>query len=163
MGPAATRSLDEALQLCLDAAIRVSGLDSGGIYLAYSSGGLSLACSRGISSDFLACISRVHPDSNRWRLIQIGRPSYQNPGVLGISTQTLSQAICEGLQAIAIIPVLHQSQIKQWPVQSIAFCFAIFLYHCEAVNISSLWAKRCKAQRICNKRGVCQAGQRRRT
>ncbi|HWQ20758.1 MAG TPA: PAS domain S-box protein [Methanotrichaceae archaeon] len=113
-GLAATRSLEEALQLCLDAAIRVSGLDSGGIYLADSTGGLNLACARGLSSDFLACVSSVPSDSERWTLIQLGRPiyaSYQDPGCLAISSRDISHAIHEGLQAIAIIPVLHQGQV----------------------------------------------------
>ena len=47
-------NLDEALLLCLDTAILVSGMDSGSIYLADPlAGGFKLAVSRGLSEDFV--------------------------------------------------------------------------------------------------------------
>ncbi len=51
-------SMDEALNLCLDTAITVSGMDSGGIYLADPvAGGFKLVCARGLSEDFVKLVS----------------------------------------------------------------------------------------------------------
>ena len=51
---AAARSLDEALPLCLETAIRVSGMDCGGVYVVdRTSGDLLLAHAKGLSSEFI--------------------------------------------------------------------------------------------------------------
>jgi len=54
----ATDKLDEALRLCLEAALKISGLDCGGIYLVdIKSGGLDLAYHKGLSVEFVRSVS----------------------------------------------------------------------------------------------------------
>ena len=102
--------LEETLQLCLDAAIHVSGMDCGGIYLVdEASGTMDLASHKGLSSDFIDKASHYDVDSESARLVMTGKPIYTQYRKLGMSLDEITEL--EGLRAILIIPVSHDGQV----------------------------------------------------
>jgi len=68
---------DEGLRLCIKAALHVSGMDCGGVYLAdESSGALDLIFHTGLPSDFVRSASHYDADSANARLVRAGKPVY---------------------------------------------------------------------------------------
>jgi PAS domain S-box-containing protein len=103
-----TEKIEDALQLCLDTAISVSGMDSGGIYiLDAATGSLNLACSRGLSDNFTAQISHLDASEPNTGLVLEGRSRY-SPEVIKTQDEALLQA--EGIKGLAIVPVMHQGK-----------------------------------------------------
>ncbi len=71
---ASTRSFLMGLQLCLDAAIQVTEMDSGGIYLRdAASGAFELTVHRGVKEPFLKAVAEYPPDSETARRMMEGR------------------------------------------------------------------------------------------
>jgi len=106
----ATTSLDTALRLCLDAAIRVSGMDAGGIYLVdKTSGDLDLVADDGLSPAFVASVAHYQADSASAHLVQVGQPIYARRERLGVPMD--DARLREGLRASAVIPVLHERRV----------------------------------------------------
>ena len=106
----ASRSLEETLHLCLNAALQLGGMDSGGIYLVDDeSGELNLAIATGLSPDFLSRSSYYSPDSPSAKLVMKGEPVYQSHAELGIPIDDVKLA--EGLRIMAVIPILHEGQV----------------------------------------------------
>jgi len=104
------RGLDETLCLCLDAAIRVSGMDCGGVYLVdETSGNLDLASHTGLSPDFVTSVLHYDADSANVRLVMGGQPIYTGHQDLGTPLDDLRRR--EGLRAIAVIPVRHEGRV----------------------------------------------------
>ncbi len=102
--------LEETLQLCLDAAIRASGLDCGGIYLVDEvSGNIDLVFHQELPADFVSSASHYDADSDNARLIMAGKPVYGRHQELGVSLNDVRRH--EDLRAIAIIPVHHEGRI----------------------------------------------------
>jgi len=103
-------SLDEALRLCLEAAISASKMDCGGVYLVdESSGDLHLMFAKNLSPDFLKTASHYDANSASARLIKAGKPIYTNHQKIVTSIE--SNRRDEGLQALAIIPVLYEGKV----------------------------------------------------
>jgi PAS domain S-box-containing protein len=103
-----TGNLDEALGACLDAALRASGMDSGGIYLVDAvTGGMHLACSRALGDEFVAAVARYDADSLARALISAGRPIYAASPTPALPEPESSR---EGLRSIACLPVLHEGR-----------------------------------------------------
>jgi len=101
--------LDDALKLCLDTAILMSGMDCGGIYLAdLVAGGFNLAVSRGLSDDFVRQVT-YYNDSEPYALIfKNGVPVYSPYNEINRSEDQMRQA--EGLKGVGIIPVMHNGR-----------------------------------------------------
>ncbi len=107
---AATADLSTALRLCLDAAIRISGMDAGGIYLAEElSGDLRLECHSGLSADFIAAVSRLPSDSENVRWARRSRPFHGNVRRLNLPGPTAEMR--EGLQALSLMPLYHDGHL----------------------------------------------------
>ncbi len=106
---AGTTTLDGALTLCLDRAIHISGLDSGGIYL-YDRGSesLKLACSQGLKSEIIQAGATIRPDEVRWKLVMRGQPLYDISKKAPPSSIPMEE---EGLRALAILPIHHQRRV----------------------------------------------------
>ena len=103
-------SLDAAMNLCLDAALRITGMDAGGIYLADKiSGDLDLVAYEGLSPAYIACVAHYPADSASARLVRAGRPIYSRHQDLGVPLRDAQRR--EGLRAAAVIPVLHERQV----------------------------------------------------
>ena len=104
-------SLQEAMDLCLDTAIRVSGFDSGGIYLLDPvTGALHLAAARGVSDEFARRHSHYPSNSDRTRLVISGTPYYWTGEDL-LSFSGTDPIRGEGIRSLAVIPIMNVRQI----------------------------------------------------
>lgn len=101
--------LYETLRLCVETAITISGLDSGGVYVVDSaSGGLDLAYHQGLSPEFVRQGAYYEADDLNTYLVMAGRPVYARLQDLpGLGEEGLK----EGLRSVAIIPVIHQDRV----------------------------------------------------
>lgn len=110
IGVESSKSLLEALELLLDAGLRVNGLDCGGIYLLDSETGLlTLAYSRGLSDSFVQQASVYEASSPQGIFVMRGKPGYwSNPAGILETGDLLAR---EGLMSLAVIPVSSQGQI----------------------------------------------------
>jgi PAS domain S-box-containing protein len=103
-------NLDDALRLAVDAAILVSRMDCGGIYM-WDDGekGLDLAFQRGHSPDFIRDVIHYDLESETVQLMMSGKPVYSLFNNIGI---TLTPACSrEGLKAVALIPLIHSGKM----------------------------------------------------
>lgn len=106
---AAASSLDEALPICLRAALDASGLDSGGVYLAAEGGGLDLAFSDGVSGSFLQKVRRVAPGSPRLR--QLHSPEAAFLSIADLDEGSRWDWEQEGLRSAAVLPICHEGTL----------------------------------------------------
>lgn len=101
---AGKHDLQAALQRCLDTAIRVSGMDSGGIYLLDSaSSTLELVASQGLPEQFRQAVHAYPLDSDRGRLLSAGQAIYTAYDELRLAPSP--ETVGEGLRSIGIIPI----------------------------------------------------------
>jgi len=102
-------NLEEALLLCLDTAILVSGMDSGGIYLADPlAGGFKLAVSRGLSEGFVRQATYYNDSEPNARIINDGKSVYSTYSELDTPKDQSGQG--EGLKGLGVIPVIHEGR-----------------------------------------------------
>ena len=102
--------LDQGIKMCLEAALKISNLDCGGLYLMDNrSGDLFLAYSEGLSAKFVKKIAHYGADSINVRLVTAGKPIYSQHSSLG--TPLAAAEKDEGLQAIAILPFYFEDQV----------------------------------------------------
>jgi len=101
--------LQETLRLCVETAITISGLDSGGVYLVdAASGDLDLAYQQGLSPEYVRQGAYYQADDLNTYLVMAGRPVYARLQDLpGLDEQGLK----EGLRSVAIIPVIYQDRV----------------------------------------------------
>jgi PAS domain S-box-containing protein len=98
-----TDNLIDALDIILKAAVRLDGVDTGGIFLVDDeTGQLDLSTSQGISSHFLKGI--LGQDGR----IELEEPVYFSKDELPVATDTPGQY--EGLTAAAVIPVTFDNK-----------------------------------------------------
>ena len=103
-------SLSETLHVCLDATMRISGMDCGGIYLVdKDTGNLDLAFHKGLPEKFIKSASHFDADSDNARLIMKGKPVYSQHQKLDVNIN--NNRIQENLRAIAVIPVYHEGKV----------------------------------------------------
>ena len=80
-----TSDLTHALELCLDTAFFVSGMDMGGIYLVdQDSGDIYLAVHRNLSPELLSAFSHYDKDSVNAQIVRACKPLYTTFQDLGI-------------------------------------------------------------------------------
>lgn len=104
IGLAGAAEVVEGVTLCLDAAIRAAGVDSGGFYLVDAATGvLNLAVHRGVSAAFVECVRHYPADSPQARIVRSLRPLYATFREI----QAVRKAVVweEGLKFFAAIPV----------------------------------------------------------
>ncbi len=105
----AVTELDEGLLLCLNAALLVSGMDCGGVYLVdEATGGLDLANSTGLSPEFVGRVSHYDADAPNTQLVMAEKSVYGNYRDLDVPKDDAEKR--EGLQAIAVLPVCHEGR-----------------------------------------------------
>jgi PAS domain S-box-containing protein len=103
-------SFQETLQICLHAAISVSGLDCGGIYLVNRHDEtISLAFHVGLPHLFVEQAATYTFDSPHAQLILQGKPIYQQFSSINIERN--EALLTENLQAIAIIPISFKGEV----------------------------------------------------
>jgi PAS domain S-box-containing protein len=106
----ATTDLQDTLRLCLQAAIRVSDLDSGCVYLGdRSSGALYLAWHEGLGDKFVERILRFEAGSDHVRTVMTGKPLYTRYEKLRVRMDEARRR--EGLRAFAAVPVQHGDEV----------------------------------------------------
>ena len=109
LGLSASDSLQEAVRLCLDAAVEVSGLDCGGIYVKEEqTGDLALVHSIGLGERFVQAVSRFPRESPEGSLIRSGVSVFGTYGENGLDRS--AAAIGEGVRAMVVIPVLDRGE-----------------------------------------------------
>lgn len=103
-------SLNEALQLCLKAAIKVSRLDAGGIFIREeATGDLNLFFSEGFGDDYVRNNSHYSENSRAAKAVAAGKPFYLNKQLI-LSLHD-SDLIEERMRSIAIIPFFDRGKI----------------------------------------------------
>ncbi|WP_449258574.1 PAS domain S-box protein [Chlorobium limicola] len=106
----ASQSFGETLRHCLQAAIDISGMDCGGIYLVNEADStLGLAYSQGVSDDFVQGTCHYMPDSTQCMLVASGTPLYGR--YADINDNPSEALIREGLKAIAVLPVVSKNRV----------------------------------------------------
>ena len=104
------RDLNEALRLCMEVAIRISGMDCGAVYLVdETSGAVDLAAHCGLSDDFARWISHVDPHQPYARLVAVGVPTYTRLEEMGDPLH--ENNLREGLHALAVVPIHHEGRV----------------------------------------------------
>ena len=106
----AATGLDDVLCLCVEAAINISGMDCGGVYLVdEDSGAMDIAFHKGLSAAFVNCVSHYDRDSDIMRLIMAGKPVYKQYKEI---MPNINEAGCnEKLRAIAVVPVKCEGRV----------------------------------------------------
>jgi len=98
------QGMQESMKACLDAAIEISGMDSGGIYfLDEENGSLDLIFSRNLGDAFIESVSHHPPGSACTNIVMAGTPLYIPCSELECLHSPAQQQ--EGLQSLAIIPI----------------------------------------------------------
>lgn len=102
-------SLKERLAVCLNTAIQVASMDSGGLYLVdESNGSLSLQVHQGLSEAFIDKAQVYSSDSSNAELVRKGEPVFrESRGPMTGGEELLE---FEGLKSTAILPVLFRGR-----------------------------------------------------
>ena len=104
----ATNDLDEALGLCLQAAMDVSEMDCGGVYAIDGAGGLRLRVHDGVGEGFVEAAAYLPAGSPHAALALSTDPLYAAVGDMPLPNETPYAS--EGLLAVAVVPVRHDGQ-----------------------------------------------------
>lgn len=104
----ATSDLSQTAQAILEAACRVEGIDSGGVYLVdQGTGTLQLTAHRGLPPEFVAQTGFYPADAPEAVLVREGRAVYLDETDLAVRMQAPSGRRClaAGLHSVAVLPV----------------------------------------------------------
>jgi len=105
-----TMDFDEGLRLFVETALRISSMDGGGVYLVdESAGALDLACSEGLSEDFIKAVARYDRDSDHVRLVMAGEPVYAKYDEVPVELSETEKR--EGIGALAVVPIKHEGRV----------------------------------------------------
>lgn len=107
---AATSSLEEALPICMNTALTLSNMNVGGIYvLDEASTIFTLACSAGVSAEFLEIFKQTNPDPLVPGLIPQVRTvyTYNDPG----RSDPGSPIAGEHIKTVVYIPFIHDDRV----------------------------------------------------
>ncbi|MBI5584925.1 MAG: PAS domain-containing protein [Deltaproteobacteria bacterium] len=111
LAAAEMRTVPEMLQRCLAAAVSVSGMDSGGLYLADAAGGLHLAESIGLPEDFVAAVRTYPAEATQTRLVMAGKAVYSRLADLNLPPPVPESGRLPALRALAILPLRQGTEI----------------------------------------------------
>ena len=104
------RGLHDTLEICLNGAIEISGMDAGGIYLVDGrDGSIDLIVSRNLGTEFVQSASHYSDSSANTRMVMGGKPIYMPFCKTGMGHPKVWEK--EGLKAAAIIPILYHSRV----------------------------------------------------
>lgn len=102
-------SLDEALNLCMDAALATTRMDVAGIYMVDQDGGIDMLCHKGVSDEIARAVRHFDREAPRVQRIMMGLPIYfgtdRNP-----FPKTVSDA-GEFYKSLAVIPFKHNDTV----------------------------------------------------
>ena len=107
-------NLNRALELCLIAAIEISGMDSGGIYLFNSQNdNLELLAHRGLSREFIQATASFSKSSKTCQIVRKGKPIHNSYKYLIENTEKSLDPFREKeqLRAISSIPIHSHEKV----------------------------------------------------
>ncbi len=103
------KAVNDGLELCLKAAIEVSGMDGGAIYLVDGeSGDVDLAVHSGLPPEFIELVKHYPRTSSRADAVRRGDYIYWCRDTMGLFGD--KAATVPDLQSAAILPIHHQGQ-----------------------------------------------------
>lgn len=107
---ARVESLEEALEISLDAILDISGFEAGGAYLLdEANGDLDLVCSRGMSELYIAKSFHYDADHPYTHLATAREPAYRRIDDIPLAPDDFLKK--ESFKAVATVPLLHQGQV----------------------------------------------------
>jgi PAS domain S-box-containing protein len=105
----AISDLRKALPRCLEAAMRVSAMDVGAIFLAEErTGYLMMAESNGLSNETQMQYFSLAPEASLARLLYAGKPVYSSVEALGEEAESLRR---DGILVAGVIPIHHEGRV----------------------------------------------------
>jgi len=106
---ASTNNLIDGLYISLEAGLKVSGMDCGGIYLFdKANGDLSLTVHRGLSEEFVKAVSHYDKGSEHAKYVRSTKPSYILHHDLNVSLTSVE--LHEGIKAFITLPLLDEGK-----------------------------------------------------
>jgi PAS domain S-box-containing protein len=103
------RNSDDVWRHFLDCALRIEGIDSGGIYvLDPAAGKLRLRAHRGLSPTFIDAVLEYDLDAPRVQVVMKGEPVHMSSGDPPL---TAPDVRAEGLQSLAVIPLKREGRV----------------------------------------------------
>lgn len=99
--------IKEILDICLQTALRISGMECGGIYLIEKTGDLRLAAFTNLSDDFVNAFGLIEYGNRREHLLRDGKSIYIEADQVG----PFQFPPDEIFQSLAVIPIIHQAQL----------------------------------------------------
>jgi PAS domain S-box-containing protein len=106
----AARDVTTVLDTCLCAAMEISGLDSGGIYLFDPvTGSADLVLSKNLGDTFVAAVAHYPADAPNMKTVLAGNPFYLSIGLNGIVPGDIRDN--EGIRALAVIPIRDEKNV----------------------------------------------------
>ncbi len=98
------------MSLCLEAALKISGMDCGGICLVdKASRALDMVYHKGLPSDFVKSAKHYESESPNAQLVMKGEPVYKEYKLLDFPKDKAE--VKEKLRAIAIIPLKYEGRV----------------------------------------------------
>jgi PAS domain S-box-containing protein len=102
--------LKTGLTECLETAIRMAGMNRGGIYLVDDkTGALDLVTHKGLSPDFVRAVSKYDADSPHTKFVMAGKPAYTRHQEL--EPPLGDPGLLQGLCAFAFVPIWHENRV----------------------------------------------------
>ena len=103
-------NLSKALKVCVDTAIKATGMDCGGVYLVdKKTQDINLSYSKGLPNSFIKSASKYSKDSPNAKIIMAGKPIYIQHHKLSVPLDKISYK--EKLLTIAAIPIKHEGSV----------------------------------------------------
>ena len=100
-----------ALNIILDTAFKIDGLDCGGVYVVDRiTGDIDLIVHKGLPPEFISSSVHYSNDSPQARLVSSGKPIYGLYPKISRSGEEACRS--EGLRALAVIPVMNKQKIS---------------------------------------------------
>ena len=105
-----TNDLIEGLRLGLQEGIKMSGMDSGGIYLFdHESGDLNLIVHQGLSKEFVQAVSHYDKNSDNSLHVKKGKPIYTLHNDFDVSMTPKEKR--EGIRAFMSLPLIDEGKV----------------------------------------------------
>jgi PAS domain S-box-containing protein len=124
--------LQTLLSATLEACLKVSKMDAGGVYLINpEQDHLELHYHKGLTQDFIDAVSVYPRGSDRWKLVQHGAPTYLAYESIPLSKdETL---ISEGIKSVAVLPIRYMGRIMG--------CVNVASHHFTNVTSDQRWER----------------------
>lgn len=97
---------EQALRLCLDVALRISGMDGGGVYVVDPrTGAIDLAVYRNLPDNFVSACSRYDSGTRNARIVKAGKPVYSS------FQETKLNAYGTDMVSVVVIPISYEGKV----------------------------------------------------